>query len=147
MQIIDANLSHLDHIARLFDLYRQFYHCQPDLALAKSFISERISKHESTIFLAEEAGEYVGFVQLYPTFCSVEATRIYVLYDLYVVESARNIGVGKQLMDRAREYAIAQGAGRIDLETAFDNYVGQHLYEKLGYKRADGRFIGYSLLL
>ena len=43
-----------------------------------------------------------------------------------------------------RDAAIADGAKRIDLETAHDNAPGQHLYEKLGYERLEG-FFTYSL--
>ena len=49
-------------------------------------------------------------------------------------------------MDAARDAAIADGAKRVDLETAHDNAPGQHLYEKLGYERVEG-FFTYSLEL
>jgi len=145
MKIIRATEKNIPDIARLFDLYRQFYHCDPDISRATEFIGERVRNGESTIFAADNAGILVGFTQIYPSFCSVEAIKIYILYDLYVDAAVRNSGIGKQLMNRAAEYAKKHGAKRIDLMTAFDNKPGQHLYEKLGYEKVDEDFFNYSL--
>ena len=72
-----ATLADLDVIAPLFDAYRQFYEQALDLALAKSFIRDRLQNKESVVLLASnEAQEVVGFCQLYPSFCSVEAKQI-----------------------------------------------------------------------
>jgi ribosomal protein S18 acetylase RimI-like enzyme len=144
IKISKAVKSDLPEIAKLFDLYRQFYECEPNLELAKAYITERFSKKESTIFVAGQDGVLLGFVQLYPTYCSVEASRIFVLYDLFVDSRSREQGVGKLLMNSAAEYARGQGACRIDLSTATTNKIGQHLYEKLGYVR-DSEFYVYSL--
>ncbi len=146
MNILKATKEHISEVAKLFDLYRQFYECEPDLALAKEYISERLHNGESTIFIAvNDDGEITGFVQMYPSFCSVEAIKIYILYDLYVDTNERNSGIGALLMNKASKYAKEQGASRIDLMTAFSNKQGQHLYEKLGYKKESEDFYNYSL--
>ena len=148
MQIIEANANHIEPVARLFDLYRQFYACEPDRDLAVRFIGERIRNGESTIFAAENADAKIcGFVQLYPSYCSVEAIKIQILYDLYVEEKNRKQGVAEALMRRASEYAREVGAERIDLLTAKTNKPGQHLYEKLGYTIVNEEFNAYSLYL
>ena len=90
-------------------------------------------------------GRALGFVQLYPSFCSVEAINIQILYDLFVDSSARQGGVGEKLMNRASQFARESGAGRVDLLTAHSNKIGQHLYEKLGYKIVNEDFFAYSL--
>ena len=145
MEIVKANQEHIDEVSRLFDLYRQFYECTPDLELATRFISERIERDESDIFVAYEGDKASGFVQLYPSFCSVDAVKIYILYDLYVDANKRNMGLGEKLMNVATEWARSNGAARLDLLTAHDNLIGQHLYEKLGYKRDLEDFYAYSL--
>lgn len=145
MIIETAQKKHVAEVARLFDLYRQFYECEPDIELATEYISARVANGESKIFVAMDGPTAIGFVQLYPSFCSVEAIRIQILYDLYVDASARKLGVGEQLMNRASEFAIESGASRVDLLTAHSNVIGQHLYEKLGYRIADEDFHAYSL--
>ena len=57
MKILKATKEHVSETAILFDLYRQFYECEPDIEIAKLYISERIQNNESTIFLADDNGE------------------------------------------------------------------------------------------
>ncbi|MCF1439800.1 MAG: GNAT family N-acetyltransferase, partial [Shewanella sp.] len=82
-----------------------------------------------------------------PSFCSVEVCRIMILYDLFVAEDARKLGVATELMNAARAYAESAGAKRIDLSTQNTNIPGQHLYEKQGYQRTGEDFYIYSLYL
>jgi len=145
MHIIRAKQEHIEEVARLFDLYRQFYECPPDLDLATNFIGERINNDESVIFLAQEQGKGLGFVQLYPSFCSVDAVKIFILYDLYVDAAGRKSGIGQGLMEQASLFAKEAGAARLDLLTAHSNLAGQALYEKLGYKKVNEDFYAYSL--
>ena len=147
MDIVRAKKEHISEVSSLFDLYRQFYECDADIRLASQFITERIINNESVIFLARENKTAVGFVQLYPSFCSVDAVKIFILYDLYVDKNYRKSGVGKQLMNKASEFGKESGASRLDLLTAFSNKAGQHLYEKLGYKIVNDDFHAYSLEL
>ncbi|MFT5451746.1 MAG: ribosomal protein S18 acetylase RimI-like enzyme [Enterobacterales bacterium] len=147
MDIVRAKKEHISEVSSLFDLYRQFYECEADITLATQFITERITNDESVIFLAREDNAVIGFVQLYPSYCSVNAVKIFILYDLYVDTNYRKSGVGKQLMNRASQFAKAAGASRLDLLTAFSNKAGQHLYEKLGYKIVNDDFHAYSLEL
>ena len=141
-----ADETDIDSVAGLFDHYRQFYQCKPDITLAKKFISERLSNQESTIFIAiDDASITRGFVQLYPSFCSIDAGKILILHDLFVDASARKQGVGKMLMDKATEYARENNVVRIDLLTDKTNYPGQALYEKLGYQKTLEEYFAYSL--
>jgi ribosomal protein S18 acetylase RimI-like enzyme len=134
----------LDQVAILFDLYRQFYKQQPDLDLARDFIQARFTKNESSILVAENADqELVGFCQLYPSFCSVEAKPIYTLYDLFVLPTARKQGVGKLLLEAAERKAASESKSRMDLTTATDNKTAQSLYESLGWIR-DKVFLTYN---
>ena len=139
-----ASIDDLLPLAMLFDTYRQFYQQTPDLALAKAFIAARLNKQDSMIFVAENSeNKLIGFCQIYPSFCSVIAAKIGVLYDLYVNESARKTGAGTALMLAAHEYAAKNGMERLDLTTAKNNHTAQALYESLGWVR-DEVFYAYS---
>src|SRR5471030_1461894 len=106
-----ADASHLDPVAQLFDAYRGFYGQPSNLPQSRDFIAERIAKGESAIFLALDAdGEALGFVQLYPTFSSIEAHRAWLLSDLFTTPAARGRGVGTLLMNTARSFALSTGA-------------------------------------
>lgn len=139
-----ATLADLDVIAPLFDAYRQFYAQAPDLALARDFIRERLQNNESVVLLASnEAQTVVGFCQLYPSFCSVEAKPIYSLYDLFISPEARRSGAGKVLLQAAEKLAAVNGRARMDLTTAKTNKPAQAAYESLGWVR-DEVFYAYS---
>jgi ribosomal protein S18 acetylase RimI-like enzyme len=150
-----AGLGDLDALAPLFDAYRRFYEQPADLARARVFLQARLERAESVIFVAEidtgadsasaRAG-LRGFCQLYPTWCSVAAAPIFVLYDLFVDDRARRGGVGRALMLAAQAWARDAGAARLDLSTAHANTRAQALYESLGWQR-DETFRTYSLPL
>ena len=139
-----AESNDLDQLADLFDQYRQFYECRPDLSAAKNWIAENFERERSTIFTANDGYQLIGFTQLYPALCSVDLVDYFVLYDLFVAPSARRQGIARALMNAASEWAKAQGAARLDLETARDNYPGQALYRDLGYE-LDEVFLKFSL--
>ena len=140
-----ANETHLDELARLFNLYRIFYEQEDDYDSAYGFIKKRIINQESIIFLSyKSTNKYNGFVQLYPSFCSVSGIPILILYDLYVDKDQRGLSIGRRLMDRAKVYARDNAYKRLELSTAKDNLIGQSLYESLGYEQ-DSEFFHYSL--
>ena len=137
-------------LAPLFDAYRQFYRQAPDLARARQFLTERLSRGESVVFLAHTArnGDLVGcgFTQLYPLFSSVSCRPMWMLSDLFVEPSGRRAGVARRLMEAAHAFARAQGAATVELDTAHTNTTAQALYESPGYRR-DLEFRHYVLTL
>lgn len=144
--IIRADLEHLEILAPLFDAYRVFYERPPDLSGASDYLRRRLSALDSVVFLAQAGDFGLGFCQLYPSFGSLSMSRIWILYDLYVAPEARRQGIGRALMERAREFAQASGASHLELSTAKDNWSAQALYESLGYVR-DEEFYFYELEL
>jgi ribosomal protein S18 acetylase RimI-like enzyme len=141
LQALRADASHLDLIAPLFDAYRVFYRQPSNLAQSRAFIAERIARDESVIFLAQDdTGEALGFVQLFPTFSSIDAHRTWLLGDLFSTANARGRGVGTLLMNTARSFAVLSGGKGMVLETATDNVNAQRLYESLGYVRDSGYY-------
>ena len=141
LQALRADPSHLDKIASLFDAYRGFYGQPSNLTQSRNFIAERIARDESAIFFVQDAnGEALGFVQLYPTFSSIDAHRTWLLSDLFTTPAARGRGGGTLLMDTARPGALRTGAKGLGLETATDNLGAQRLYESLGYVRDTGYY-------
>ena len=144
-KIIEANIKHLDEVARLFNLYRIFYKQPDDLERAHQFIKGRMEMNDSIIFVSNNAdGTLSCFVQLYPSFCSVSTIPMLILYDLFVDPDTRTKGIGRALMNKARQYAQENGFKRLELSTAKDNFIGQSLYESLGYE-VDDEFLHYSL--
>ncbi|MCM3162199.1 GNAT family N-acetyltransferase [Metabacillus litoralis] len=144
MNILKVTLNELDQVSQLFNQYRMFYGQASNLEGAKEFIKERIENNESVIFLAMENDSPAGFVQLYPIFTSVGMNRKWLLNDLFVAEDYRRHGVGKALMNKAKDLAVETRAAGILLETTKDNVKAQALYESLGYEKEDAVYF-YNL--
>ena len=142
-----ATLADVELIVPLFDAYRQFYEQARNLALAREFLRERLERDQSVIFVALRSdGAAVGFTQLFPSFSSASAQRIFILNDLFVDPAARRNGVGQQLLEAAAEFGRGEGAIRLTLSTAHSNTSAQSLYEAQGWRR-DEVFRNYYLPL
>jgi ribosomal protein S18 acetylase RimI-like enzyme len=137
-----ATAVDLAQLAGLFDRYRQFYRQPADPAAARRYISARFDAADSILLVAANGdGLLLGFCQLYPTWCSVAAARIVVLYDLFVDAAQRRDGVARALLGAAEAAARAAGAVRMELATARDNLAAQRLYESLGWRRDEMFFV------
>lgn len=145
VHVVRAASRDAGRVAPLFDAYRQFYGLAPDLALSRRYIAERLERDESIVLLAQSAeGAALGFVQMYPTFSSLRAARVFVLYDLFVAPTARCRGVARRLMAAAVAEARTAGAVALTLQTARTNHAAQRLYDSLEWKR-DEAFCEYGL--
>lgn len=133
-----ATAADAERVAPLLDLYRMFYRQPSDAALARRFIADRLQRDESVVLLAEWDGEAVAFTQLFPSFSSVRAGRAWILNDLYVRADARRKGIARALLQAAEDFARADGAIRLELETDHDNRSAQALYRHMGWEPYEG---------
>jgi len=131
--IIQAKNEHLQDTVSLFEKYRSFYNMPDDLEKAKQFIAERLSKHDSLIFLAFKKSTAVGFMQIYPSFSSVAMRSIWILNDLFIDESFRRSGCADSMMKYLEKQASMNSIFSIKLSTAVNNYSAKALYDSLGY--------------
>jgi ribosomal protein S18 acetylase RimI-like enzyme len=145
IRVVRATLQDVDRLVPLFGAYREFYQRPADPEGSRRFLTQRLAQEESVVYLAEGQGSVLGFTQLYPTFASLSMKAWWVLYDLYVIPTARRRGVASLLLNRAKRLARETEADGISLETARDN-PAQKLYEALGWKRDDA-FFHYELFI
>jgi ribosomal protein S18 acetylase RimI-like enzyme len=139
MEIKQINAADYRLVTKLFDQYRVFYKQTSDIALAETYIKNRLENNESVIFVALVGDKPVGFTQLYPLLSSVRATKNWLLNDLFVDNDHRKQGVGETLLKTAANFAKSHGATFVQLETASDNYTAQKLYEAVGFVRQDAK--------
>ncbi|ANE51963.1 GNAT family N-acetyltransferase [Flavisolibacter tropicus] len=148
-------INHTEHhlVVDLFDQYRVFYNQPSDKKLADNYILQRLENNESAIFVALENVDGnvvpVGFTQLYPTYSSVRAVKNWILNDLYVDADHRKKGIGEKLIQAAMEFAKADNATYVQLETATDNHNAQRLYETIGFvkQQPEEGFFVYRITL
>jgi GNAT superfamily N-acetyltransferase len=145
IQIVRASIKDLDDLVPLFDGYRQFYGQRSNLTVARVFLGDRIERDESVVYLAYTGPrEAAGFTQLYPSFSSVSLKRLWILNDLFVRSDVRRGGVGRALLERARQHAVETDAKGLVLSTGVMNKPAQTLYESCGWLR-DDEFFQYHL--
>ncbi|WP_342648674.1 GNAT family N-acetyltransferase [Mucilaginibacter sp. CSA2-8R] len=134
-----VKLKDIALVLSLFDKYRVFYQKESDVKGAQEFLTERLTNNESVIFTAllneADTSIPVGFTQLYPTFSSGRMSKNWILNDLYVDAGYRTRGIGKQLIETAKQFARKDGAKFVKLETAHDNRTAQSVYEGIGFKQ------------
>jgi GNAT superfamily N-acetyltransferase len=134
MKIRKASIDDIPELATLFDAYRVFYEKTSDVEQAIIFLSERIQKNESVIFVAEnEEKQLTGFVQLYPLFSSTRMKRFWLLNDLFVAPEQRSKGISVALIDAVKELCHSTESCGMMLETAKSNIIGNNLYLKTGF--------------
>ena len=111
MSVRHAKLRDIEALGELLDGYRVFYDQPSDPAGARDFLAHRLGLGDSHLLVYEgEDGELLGFVQLYPLFSTVRLAPLWLLNDLFVAPNARDRGIGRALMNAARDLALANGA-------------------------------------
>ncbi|MEU4419580.1 GNAT family N-acetyltransferase [Actinoplanes sp. NPDC024001] len=133
IRIDRGGLADLDAITALFQGYLAFYEAPGDHSDARAFLSERLTRGESIVFLARVDGAAAGLAQIYPTFSSVSRAPVWTLNDLYVDAEFRRFGIGRALIRAVAEQARKAGAIRVELSTDETNRSAQALYEDEGF--------------
>jgi diamine N-acetyltransferase len=127
----EGDVLHRDHLPHIFQ--------KPSSAAREQDYYLGLVADENVALLVAEAGEkLVGFVHAIvretPAF-PVFVPRRYAIVDSIVVKSGfQNQGIGKILMGKVQEWAIASGATSIELNVYEFNETAISFYERLGYQ-------------
>ncbi len=122
-------------LGRVIALHGTCYEHLPGFGLTfEAFVAPTIAEYvldageNGRLWLAERGNDLVGCTAIVLRDDSLAQLR-WVLVD----PSARGIGLGKELVNRALEYSRANGCTKIFLETTDGLPESQTLYEKLGF--------------
>ena len=140
MKIRFADSKDLKSLADLFSSYLKFYKTEKSPAELVDFLNQRISKKESLIWVCEDSSGLLGFVQVYPSFSSLSLKALWILNDLFVLESARRKGIARKLIECVQIEAKKSGVVGLSLMTGIENTSAQKLYESLGWKKVEEYF-------
>jgi GNAT superfamily N-acetyltransferase len=123
-------------LGRIIGLHGKVYDALPGYGLSfEAYVARTVAEYvldagaNGRIWLAERGGQLLG--------CSAMILRDSDLGQLrwiLVDSSARGIGLGKDLVSRALDYARENGCFRIFLETTDGLPESQSLYETLGFE-------------
>ncbi len=132
-----VGITELGELLPLLRAYCDFYEVAPRderlVALCRTLIDD---PGEGAQLLARDAdGRPIGFATVFWTWQTLDAARIGILNDLYVVPAERGRGVGRRLLEACRGLARKRGIGKLAWETAPGNETAQRLYDSLGARR------------
>jgi len=134
LRIERADVIDLPVLMPMLRAYCDFYEVDPRddrlIALSRALIDDP-GQGEQAIARDSE-GKSLGFATVYWTWQTLYAARVGVLNDLYVVEDARGLGVGRALIEHCRGLCRKRGAAKLVWETAPDNATAQRLYDGIG---------------
>ncbi|MHB8920221.1 MAG: GNAT family N-acetyltransferase [Halothiobacillus sp.] len=125
--------SLVELLCALFSIEQDFV---PDATAQRRGLEMLIAnpKH-GRIFVARHAGQgVVGMVSAQLVISTAIGAPSVWIEDMVVREACRGMGVGKALLDSAREWAIMNGAGRIQLLADADNTPALEFYRHLDWQ-------------
>lgn len=130
--------------------YCDFYEVDPRddrlVALCRALIdgpAEGLQLLARAVEPDDALGDPLGFATVFWTWQTLDAARIGVMNDLFVVAEARGLGVGGQLIEACRAECRKRGAAKLVWETALDNERAQRLYDSIGAESS--RWLSYEI--
>lgn len=83
--------------------------------------------------IAEDAGKAVGFALFFHSYSTFEGRTGLYLEDLFIVEKARKLGVGRKLIRAIAQLALERNCARLEL-SVLDWNPARGFYDKLGFQ-------------
>jgi len=134
IQLIVADDSHTDVVATLLStLFEEVGHT-PDYDAIAAIFNEIDADDRHSTLLAMDEEEVVGIVTLSESISLYAGGHIGVINELYVVPEYRSEGVGKILLDAAKNLGEERGWVRLEVTTPGDEYERTlRFYEREGF--------------
>ena len=144
-QIRAARISDYDHLCSLFAEENQFHarlvpayiQATADV-LTQEELQEFIDSRSQCLLVSEDRDGLLGAIIVSikddPEYRWKKGRRSGYVEDLIVTAAAQGRGIGKQLMEAARQWVIAQGVQTIELHVWTENAGACRFYESLGLK-------------
>jgi GNAT superfamily N-acetyltransferase len=123
-------------VERIVPLYEWLFappgHRPPTWDEARAAVALRgaIESHDAVVLLAEEGGELVGFCTGYQDMHSVRFGYRAWVEDLAVHPERRSHGIGKALLDAAKDWARERGATHLELDSSDARPDAHRFYER-----------------
>jgi GNAT superfamily N-acetyltransferase len=100
----------------------------PELAAVR--LRRAAGADDAVVLVARQGGEIVGFCTTYRDFESVRYGRRAWVEDLAVHPERRSLGIGKLLLDAAKDWARERGATHLELDSGEARADAHRFYER-----------------
>ena len=139
MNIRIAKTRDIVSISRLYDEFYKYNYSQQPYYCAEAKESGQypqsvIDGTKGDIFVAEIDNMIIGFIHVEedktPPFPSVIQHRFTCIVDFYVMPEYRKRGIGKSLLEKAKEWSINRGLEYLELFVLEENEIGKSFYKQ-----------------
>lgn len=129
-----AKLDDLNVLTELmYEYIVDFYkRPKPPIEKVQNLIKMLFEQQEGIQFVSQHNEKLVGFATLYFSYSTLQAEKVAIMNDLYVIESERGSGVATELFEVCHQYSKEHGCAYMSWITASDNKRAQRFYEKMG---------------
>ena len=112
----------------------------PDSVFKNTFQTALQNPELITLFILEEDGAPIGFVNLMTIFSVWSHGKALILDDLFIKEEHQGKGYGKEVMAYVETYANENGYKRLQFQSEPTNPEAKSFYESLGFAATDMYF-------
>jgi GNAT superfamily N-acetyltransferase len=135
IHLVIADESHTAAVAEMLaNLFEEVGHTLTAPEIADIFVEMDEESIHSTLLAFNDDGDAVGVLTLVESLALYAGGRIGVVNELYVVPPYRSEGVGKILLDAAKNLAQERGWQRLEVTTPGEQYEKTLLfYEREGF--------------
>jgi GNAT superfamily N-acetyltransferase len=132
----DVREARREEVERVLGLYEWLF--APPGALpprwdpvhAREALTEAIAEERSTVLVSEHRGELLGFITAYLELNSVRFGLRCWVEDFAVSPEHRSQGIGKTLLDAAKDWARGRGATHLELDSGEAREDAHRFYER-----------------
>lgn len=99
------------------------------ISLKEELFGKHPTLHAIVVLIDQE---FVGLMLYYFSFSSWQMKKCVWIEDLFVVEEYRSKGIGKRLLEKARDIALEYDCARVDWHVRRVNHKAQRFYASMG---------------
>lgn len=142
VEIVRVTPENADQLISLITELAVFEKLDPPTAEAKDRLRRHVTSDPALFhaFLGRLEGKAVGYITYYFTYSTFLAAPTLFLEDIYVQESVRKSGVGRELFRFCVREAVNRGCGRMEWCALDWNVGAMSFYDKLGGRKMDWTF-------
>lgn len=123
----------------------QILYCEDNSEMLKNEFDAILASDKDIVFVAKNADEIIGFLQMALRFEYVEgavAPPVGYMEGIYVSPAHRKQQVACRLTQAGEEWAKGKGCKQMASDTEIENPISQHFHQKIGFKEVS-RIVTY----